>query len=614
MGRTTPEAKATEAAPERAGRPAPTRTREAVAAPLGLPASATAVLDLQRAAGNIAVQRLMTTKEFKDKTSIAMAVRGQTLKDIEKKLDAYHAHKKRGGHLQVGPGMDKGLQILHDIVTDTDFWERSHKGDKSRSKKRAPGILELQQAAKSEIREMMEIRKAGATHGMGEADFEPEANKFVAQMQGDASSILENLSRMISLAIPKAGDSVSGELTVKIPCDSYKISYVGFRILAEAARMDNTTTNVRFEVAVNGGANIAGMIDVGAELGFFLQSQGATPEQAMKLISYGWYRKFRESLLPMEVANYMWGGSMTAVGWNRSEQWAANIEKEAFSRKEGDTPLSSGVGSEATTNQFVRMGMLAGVNAEAGLHGVLGVEAAAGLNVGTHYDQKSVEAGKKKAGGQLGEALPMRRGDLSSLGTSFMTYDTSVTITGGLVEGEIAMSLEVMARKAMEGKWVPPEGYISLKGSLTADLPPDAGLLPWLVGRVKDMIGPLQKGAVTVGGRAKTESKGQVAGPGIDKAAASLESTLNKLDAGGLAAGLASIGWSSVLPSSVTLSVAGGYQFGKTSDGWTVEIGLSQDVGFEASAGGQATIELSKSSRLLRIIMSYDKGFQLHID
>jgi hypothetical protein len=577
-----------------------------------------ALLSLQRTAGNRAVQRLvMSGAEFREKTHLALAVRGRTLEEIDRLLEELGRLQARGAHLQPGHGMNRTLDLLTKLVQDADFWLKSHEDDTSRSKNRRAGILELRAQAFGELTELVSIREAAKNQaGLDVGQFKPTENAFLAKMEGSCSSILEKLGTAIGLAIPKPGDSVTAELSVKVPCDSYGVSYVGFRIRAEAARMDGRATNVRFEVAVTGGAQIASIVDVGAELGFFLQAQGATPEQAMKLISYGWYRKLRESPLPREIANFMWGGSATSVGWVRAEQWAANVEKEAFSRKDGDVPLSSGVGSSATTNQYVRMGVLGGVGAEAGIGGVVDVEGAASVNVGTHYDQRSVTAGKKGAVG-VPQRLP-GRGKAQFLGTSFLAIDTSIAASIGPFGGELAISLELMARKQQEKDrklWI-PEGYVSVSGSVSATLLLPPSLLPTLATWIKQLASPMSKGVTSAEAKAREDKRTREAGgAALGGAGDMVSGALSGIspDLFGTEQLAAFAAGAVTTPVTLTLAIAAGYEFGAGASGWTFDLSLSQETGLELEAG-VVGLELKKGTRLFRAVLAKDGKWKVVAD
>ena len=192
-------------------------------------------------------------------------------------------------------------------------------------------------------------------------------NQFKTQMEGNFSSILSKLGPIFSAAAPASGDTGEIEVAIKVPVDPSGVGYIGFRVKASVERLQKKAMKLRFELAVTGGAKIGNVADVGGELGMYLESQGATPEQALELVSYGVYRRFRESkVIPNEVANFIWGGSATAVGWNRSEKWAAKVEKENFKDKSTLAP-----GDSDQSGSYVETGGLAGVKAKGGVGGVV---------------------------------------------------------------------------------------------------------------------------------------------------------------------------------------------------------------------------------------------------
>ncbi len=559
------------------------------------------------------LQRLVDSKTFEKQTAVTLAVRGKTLEELDGLLAEYHRLVASGAYLKRGSPLNRLQQVLTDICADTRFWIESHADDTTaRGKKRRAAIAALHSEALTELTEMRSVRR-----GRQEAAIEgfvAQENAFLMKMTGSASSILENLGTAIALAIPKPGDSVSAELSVKIPCDSYGVSFVGFRLLATASRMNGTATNVRLEAAVIGGAQIAGLADITGELGFFLQAQGATPQQAMKLISWGWYRQFREArAIPREVANFMWGGSTTSVGFKRSEQWAANVEKEAFKRDYGrDTPLSSGVGSKATTNEFVRFGMLTAISADVGgiAGDLVGVSAGASLNAGVHYDQTSVEQAKK---GQANVGVPMKergRFNLKHLGSAFVSYSTAISATVGPFSGQIGMALELMGRahRDEDQDTSYPEGYVSINGSLGLVVPAPKLLLRAIANGVKQLIKPMESMTDRIEVKAKQDGKGVV----LDGAETQIGDALSSFPMSALEVGLdGSDAWSSVMtgalpmPGSLTLAIAGGYQFGPSWDNLALDISLSHSAGLSVNASLVA-ISLSRSSRLFRIVLAPD--------
>lgn len=559
------------------------------------------------------LQRLVSSKAFKKSTEVTLATRGKTMEELDKLLAEYHSLLKINAHVRPGAGMNRLQQVLTEIREDTRFWLQSHEGDKTdRAKKRRPAIQALHDEAQGELIAMRATRSVGLT-GDVEA-FVPQENKFLLKMTGSASSILENLGKAISAAVPRPGDSVSATLHVKIPCDPNGVAEVGFRLLAEASRSDGLATKVRLEAALSAGATVAGLADLTGEFGFFLESHGKTPQEAMRLISWGWYRQFREARgIPREVANYMWGGSTTSVGFTRSEQWAANVEKEAFRRNySADTAMSSGVGSKATTNEYVRFGALAGISAEVGgiAKSIVDVEGSAATNLGVHYDQTSVEQAKK---GRENVGVPMKeraRFNLKHLGSAFTTFETSFSASVGPFSGGVGMAMELMGRAHRDNDknkdMSYPEGYVSINASLGLSVPAPKFLLHAIARGLKNLIQPLQKAS----DRIEIKAEHDVKGLRLDRAEDQLFTALQDFPTDALATELGGVdSWEMFgagavpLPGSLTLAIAAGYQFGPSTDNFTVDISLSHSRGLDIDAH-YLGIALTRSSRLFRVVIA----------
>ncbi|GAB4327752.1 MAG: hypothetical protein Kow0010_11370 [Dehalococcoidia bacterium] len=403
---------------------------------------ALALLGLQRAVGNRAVNRavggstavidrLWTKSEFRKSTKAGFFKgRGKTLQQIEKLLDEYHALRAKGLHAQPGPHQDRAINILHEIREDIALWKKTHEGDKSSSKLRTGGMNRLWLDAGAELKELTKMRNA-AREFLGEKK-EPVTrteNKFVTQMEGSATSILSKLGPVLGVAAPSAGDTAEVEVAIKIPVDPSGVGYLGGRIKAAVERQ-KTGFKVRFELAITGGAKVANLVDIGGELGMYIEAQGATPEKAMELVSYGMYRRIRESrVIPNEMANFIWGGSTTTVGWKRAEKWAAKVEKENIK------------GGSDTGEGSVETGALAGVKAGGGVGGVAKLGGSAQYSTGKKYTKESIE--KRKAAGLGKESkVPWRRGLVEVIGESTHQLALQFSASGGPFSGGIGVTLQ----------------------------------------------------------------------------------------------------------------------------------------------------------------------------
>jgi hypothetical protein len=411
----------------------------------------------QGSASGAGIHRLMSAKDFKKSAKEKVyQVHGKTMTDIDTQLEAYDKLKENGGLYDIGSeGIDKGITILSNIRGDIEFWMKSHVQDTKREQQRA-ALDSLLWEVRIELTELRNIRKDYVTSGLtGELKVEP--NKFVTKMEGSASSVFEMLSPIVAAAIPSPGDGAQLEISVKIPVDPSTAGYVGFSLGIGLQRQDRTTTKISLNAAVNGGLQVMGVADVGLELGAFIEAQGKDPKAALQLISWGWYRRFRESVLPREVASFMWGGSTGAVGWARSETWAANVENANFKTGLSDDgqDLSSGVGSGSTTNAYVRTGAYgsAAASGKLGPGGIASLEGSASLTGGTHYDKDTISARKEKRGGELGKAEKMpTRGKTEYLGTRFMKFEAGLSAGVGPFSGSLGGALEWMWDQGKYGK------------------------------------------------------------------------------------------------------------------------------------------------------------------
>jgi hypothetical protein len=388
-----------------------------------------------------AIHRLISTEDFKKQTNAGfLAGRGKTMKQIDALLAEYHALRQKGMHLQPGSTQDRAINILHEIRENVNLWMDTHEGDTSRSKKRTPGMTALFIEAGKELAELNKIRDASREFmGQDQKPVERTENKFKTQMEGDVSSILTKIGPIIGAAAPSSGDSAELEIEVKVPVEPSGVGYIGFRFKASVERLKKQALKVGFEVAVTGGANIPNVVEIGGELGMYVEAQGSTPQKAMELVSYGMYRRIRESrVIPNEVANFIWGGSGSSVGWKRAEKWAAKVEKENFKDKSLNL---GGTGDSDEEDAYVETGGLAGAKAKGGVGGVADVEGSVGYKSGKKYDYESVKA-RKSAGLGKASAVPKMRGLTEVLGESTHHLELAASATGGPFSGGIKVSID----------------------------------------------------------------------------------------------------------------------------------------------------------------------------
>lgn len=254
-----------------------------------------------------------------------------------------------------------------------------------------------------------------------------DVKKLRAKCQpGKADTIFANLGKAIDAVIPEDGESGSVELEVDFPLGG--IFEIGLRFSLEAER-DKFVT-VHSELGVIAGVKIP-LIEVQAEIGGYTEVKAKTSADAMKLLSYGLFRRFRESkYLPEGASNYLWGGGTDKSGL--AEDFGSTVE----------STILAGGGDDV----YVENGMYAGLKAEVG-GDLLGAGASVKMHSGKKWDEKSVKEGKEKAGSQLGERLAKGKRD-AKLSTDVSNYTVSLSLSVAKIKGEV----EYTASDMKDGK------------------------------------------------------------------------------------------------------------------------------------------------------------------
>ena len=554
------------------------------------------------------VQRLMSAKAFKTKTDAGfLARRGKTMKALDNLVEEYGEIHATGKHLQPGSQQDRALNILHQIVEDIAIWKDTHEGDKSRSKNRLPGMNELEAEAKKELKTLEGIRDAGREF-MGEEQkpVDRSENKLKTEMEGSVTSVFSKLGPIFSAAAPTSGDTAEIEVAIKVPVEPSGAGYIGFRVKASVERLKKQAMKMRFELAVVGGAKIGNVAEVGGELGMYLEAQGGTPEKALELVSYGLYRRFRESkAIPNEVANFIWGGSGSAVGWKRAEKWSAKVEKENFKAK-----TDFGVTDSDEAGAYVETGGLAGAKAKGGVGGVAELEGGAQYSTGQKYDHESVKGLKSKYGGKIGEAdkLPTGRLQVKQIGESVHHLEFGFSAKGGPFSGGLKVGIDWSTQQRNAGAAKLQAVKVGLEAS--ASLPMTDLIGGGLAGYAIPIGASVAKGiraAVTGTAndkRSASQDVGEVLSAGENGATAITqlaqvpkEAFVPKFETGGPPPGFAA-------PVDLKLSVQGMYDFFDKK--WVFEFKLEYIKGIEVNAG-VFEMKVKKGQRLLRITIDDGK-------
>ncbi|NJN94245.1 MAG: hypothetical protein HC875_09220 [Anaerolineales bacterium] len=369
------------------------------------------------------IQRFMSPTNFKDISNRGLfGMRDETLEAIDAELEEYVNHKDpklpilgpsdNGSEYTSLKQTQAALAIIEEIEYLTINWLKDYEGDEGAAsiydKMKKSFYDLLLKRAKTIITNRQKALQGSEGLPAVTRDPNQKFTKIKEQYEGTIDSSLTKVAPLIDLAVPTDGTSGEVETELKIPIPP---AYVGGRLKVEAER-DEGYVKLKTELVITGGADI-GIAELGGELGGYLEAKAKTTSDAMRLISYGLYRRVRESKANVrEVASKIWGGSTSeTIGYKRAERLAANVEENIFARDE---------------EAYVQTGALAKARGEAGINlnkeKKVGLEGELAFQAGRNFNKKSVEHFKKKfltKEGQFG-AGPFNQGKQSALGQIYM--------------------------------------------------------------------------------------------------------------------------------------------------------------------------------------------------
>jgi hypothetical protein len=152
----------------------------------------------------------------------------------------------------------------------------------------------------------------------------------------------------------------------------------------------------------------------------------------MTLMSYGLYRRFRESkIMPAGMTSYLWAGRTGEFGKYKSENWSRGVEKEIVGKDEGS---------------YVESGMFGGVGFSAGKKfsdSVSGeFEGSIKGSTGTRYDEESIKGAKGALGAKNQRSASAVRSDAQKgLGSEVRTMQFEFSGGVGPFSGTITFIL-----------------------------------------------------------------------------------------------------------------------------------------------------------------------------
>lgn len=334
-------------------------------------------------AANRRIRRLMDAKAFMKATSQSAVTKTSSKQhEIEVLLDYYH-HKFPPGSLDASTPASKLSEAEARVVrmrSIAEDWIAAHTIETTSGETITDGSRKGRRAGMDAFitqcdDELTMIRGLSATTSVAPTSAPggttqvtntgPSTKKVTSVETGDLTSMFRKVGSLIDAAAPLDGDAASITIEVKIPIPP---GYVGFELKASVSR-DDGMVSVSANAGVTGGASVD-VASIGGALGGYLKAKAPSGADAAELMSYGLFRRSRQSyLIPREVENFLWGGANSgAFGWAKAEEWSLGVEKRILA-VDGSEVES---GAYAAANAKVKLSAIA--SAELGIKGTLGTK------------------------------------------------------------------------------------------------------------------------------------------------------------------------------------------------------------------------------------------------
>ena len=393
----------------------------------------THVVQQQGATASRSIRRFVPLKEFQTRTDEGtFTAKSSAQKEIEKALIAYAklgSAKEEKGKKPEKPGakivipdnkLDNAIALLEQMKAIAEMWleaktvdgEVGPDGkptamiDPSRAK-RGAGMAWFLMACDGELKSL-DARRGAEAAGVAQDEVVVDSSgmqKLKENYQGSLSGGLSKAATILGKAAPNDGDSTNFELNLKVPVAPG--AYIGGILRFEAKKDGNT--EVSCEAMFQGGGSV-GIADIHGALGGYFKSSAKTAEGAMKLMSYGFYRRCKESsVIPSEVSSMIWGGNTGEFGKKKADKWSLGVEKDELN----------------DDDSYVETGGVAEVGADLKL-GVADLGVAAKGSAGKRHDKASLTAAKGGAGEK--NSGPKGRGAEKATGANVAGLELSAKV------------------------------------------------------------------------------------------------------------------------------------------------------------------------------------------
>jgi hypothetical protein len=499
------------------------------------------------------VRRFVDLATFREQTSEGMLTRKSTAqKHIESLILQYNLLKgggQIGGRDQAKDSglipdakLDQAIALVTAMKSTAESWISGHSVDDGSGgtiedpnrQRRMAGMKWFIGEAEKRLTLLNQF-KVRAVGDQEPVEVDEATGKIMEHYEGSTTSMLERIGFILDASVPTDGDESEFELEFKIPCDPSGVGFVGGRILLSAER-DDGFVKARAEIAVTGGANV-GIAELKAGLGGYIEASAAKADQVMKLISYGMYRRLRESNVPAEVSNFMWGGQVGEYGKKKADQWSLGVENEMWGDKKD---LGGATEDDYYDNTYVETGGIVegGAKLDFGV-AEMGIEAQ--YTEGLRIDKQSLDARKGGAGKANKKsdsfftknvASKFGRGAEKRVGRTVRNLNLSVSAEAGPFEGELSLSLGFESSGASGQMNKTPLTSLEVGLELGASLPAGqlvgSGVGPYIASIVTACVDALRR-AATKGSTESAKEGGTRTAGAVLSAAESLGNGVSQL-------------------------------------------------------------------------------------
>jgi hypothetical protein len=339
-----------------------------------------------------AVRRFMPVSEFEALTyESRTAMKSTAQKEIIKMLTAYTALQqppaKKGGKPVIPPAkLANAIKLVENMKAASQAYIDAKKDAKDKKARRLAGFVSFGIDCGLELEQLNKQKADADTAGTAQEAVTVDSkglDKLQQHYKGTLSGSMEKAALAVEQLAGENGASGEFQLDVDVPVSPGVTVGAHFKFEAKRNGKPNDPKPGTVEVGCELGFKVGGdalFAKIQAGIGGYFKANGKDAQSAMKLVSYGLYRRCRESsVIPSGVGNKLWGGDSGEKGKKKAEEWSLNVEKEEFTDAESS----------------VETGAYASLNVKGGVEGVAEGEGEVKGATGKKYDRESLQNSAK---------------------------------------------------------------------------------------------------------------------------------------------------------------------------------------------------------------------------